>query len=321
MIETIDFAVGWPVVEENDLFLSILGAECNARNMRFRIFTEQDLPNAIERIKKGSLRVKLFLDMASNINDPQDMFAHVIYHLKDKGAYIVDDPDEIKSAADKSIMHFKLLNARIPVPYTIVIRRWDPSLRLSAAEKRKLGTRFVIKPALGYGQRGVKIVSSEKPLKDIADARLFDPGDNFLLQEFINPIILKGRPAWFRVYSLFGEIIPCWWNPESHEFYPVTLQELYDYQLMPVVKISSEISKIVKVDWFSCEIAISDKDRNFYAIDYVNDQCAIYPKSLHKDGVPDSTIINIAERLVEKAWLYKRGKSDTNYTAVWLPKA
>lgn len=84
-----------------------------------------------------------------------------------------------------------------------------------------IGLLFIIKPALGYGQRGVKVISSENPLQEIADARLFDAGDNFLLQEFITPIELKGRPAWFRIYNLFGDIIPCWWHPTTHEFYPV----------------------------------------------------------------------------------------------------
>lgn len=316
----LDFGVGWPEPEEKDYFLLALESECIARAMSFRIFTEPDLPIAIQKVKRGNLRINFFLDMASNIYDNNDLFTRFVYRLKDNRTYIVDEPDEVKSAADKSITHFKLLNANIPVPYTIVIRHWEPSSRLKEKDKLQLGSPFVVKPALGYGQKGVKIISGNRPFKQIADARLYDPGDNFLIQEFVQPIELKGRLAWFRIYNLFGEIIPCWWNPETHEYYHVTLKEMHDYQLLPLVKIAADISNVVKIDWFSCEIAISNKDRNFYVIDYINDQCAIYPKSQHKDGVPDDVITKIAERLVEKAWRHKRGESSITYRSVWFPK-
>ncbi|KPJ67293.1 MAG: hypothetical protein AMJ43_05420 [Coxiella sp. DG_40] len=315
-----DFGVGWPDIEENDLFLMALRSECQVRNMKFIVITEKDLPKIIKEIENGKLHVEFYLDMASNIYDENDLFSRLCYCLKDSGCYIVDDPDDVKSAADKSITHFKLSNARIPTPYTIVIRHWAPSHRLIEEERHKLGSPFIIKPALGYGQKGVKIIHSHRPLKDISDARLFDPGDNFLLQEIIKPVNLNGRPGWFRIYNLFGEIIPCWWHQETHEYWQVTLKETVEYHLLPVIKIAAEIAAIVKIDWFSCEIAISNKDNKFYAIDYMNDQCAIYPKSQYKDGVPDDIIKIIAERLVEKAWRRKIGESTLTYRAIWFPK-
>lgn len=320
-IEHFDFAIGWPERHDpNDAFIGALAHECKARRLRFLCVDETSLKKIIKEIKNGRIRIKFFLDMASETFDPNHPFTQLVYLLKDSGTRIVDDPDDVKSAADKSITHFDLLRSRVPVPYTIVIRKWEPSRRLTREERERLGSPFVIKPALGYGQKGVRIVGRRPHSKEIDEARLFDPGDNYLVQEFITPAEIYGRPAWFRVFQLFGEIIPCWWNPSRNEYGQVTLREIDDNRLMPLVRIASEIGRITRIDWFSCEIAINSKNRKFVVIDYVNDQCAIYPKSEHADGIPDDLINLLAQRLVEKAWLYTRGEFTLAYRAVWFPR-
>ena len=174
--------------------------------------------------------------------------------------------------------------------------------------------------ALGYGQQGVKIIDQKPKLKDIAEARKFDEGDNFLLQEYIEPLDLAGAPAWFRVYHLFGEIIPCWWDPQTHANRQVTLKQMDEYQLLPLMRITSEIARITHIDWFSCEIAINKRNKRFVVVDYMNDQCAVYPQSKHKDGIPDDLIVHMAERIVDKAWQYIQGRYTLSYRAIWFPK-
>ena len=98
------------------------------------------------------------------------------------------------------------------------------------------------------------------------------------------------------------------------------MKEMDELKLMPIVRIASEIGRITRIDWFSCEIAISAKDKKFVTIDYMNDQCAIYPKSEHKDGVPDDLIIHFAQRLVDKAARYINGERTLTYRALWFPK-
>ncbi|MBN2097033.1 MAG: hypothetical protein JW714_00990 [Candidatus Omnitrophica bacterium] len=316
-----DFGIGWPIPrEEDDLFVNTLEAECSARKLSFIFVDGSSLKKLSSAVKKGELKIKFYLDMASETYDSEDKFTRFAYRLKDSGARIVADPDDVKAAADKSITHFDLVAAKIPVPFTVVVRHWERTRRLSAEEKKGLGRPFVIKPASGYGQQGVKIINQKPKLKDIAEARKFDEGDNFLLQEYVEPQALEGRPAWFRVYHLFGEIIPCWWDPGTHIFRQVTLKEMDTYKLSPLIQISSEIARITLIDWFSCEIAINKKTGKFVVIDYMNDQCAIYPQSQHKDGVPDDLVIHIAGRIVEKAWQYVKGRFSLRYRAVWFPK-
>jgi hypothetical protein len=320
-VETYDFALGWPEpVDPNDLFMKSLERECRARRLRPLFIDTSNIDVISRNVRKGSCKIKFYLDMASETFEPQHPFTKLAYALKDSGTRIVDDPDDVKSAADKSITHYDLARSKVPVPYTIVIRHWEPSRKLTEEEAAGLGSPFVIKPALGYGQKGVRIIKKVHSLKEIGEARQVCPGDNILLQEFIDPLVIEGTPAWFRVYQLFGEIIPCWWNPHTNEYRQVTLREMAEHKLMPLARIASEIGRITRVDWFSCEIALNAKNRKFVAIDYMNDQCAIYPKSEHKDGVPDDLIVHLVERIVEKAWRYTRGEYTLTYRAIWFPK-
>lgn len=316
-----DFAIGWPVSEEKEhLFVKTLESECSLRGMSFLFIDEKNSDEIASEIQKDKAKIKFYLDMASEIYDADNKFTRLAYILKDSGARIVDDPDDVKAAADKSVTHFDLVRSGIPVPYTVVIRNWEPTRRLTEEEKEGLGFPFVIKPAQGYGRKGVKVIKERSTLKEIAEARKFNKGDNFLLQEFIEPKDLDEWPAWFRVYHLFGEILPCWWNHQTNVYRQLTLKDLDTYKLTPLARITSEIARITRVDWFSTEIAVNKKDKQFVVIDYVNDQCAVTPQSEAKDGVPDDVIALIANRIAEKAWFYIKGKFTLTNRAVWFPK-
>ena len=320
-MEDFDFAIGWLGGEEKEhIFLQTLQEECALRKMSFLCIYEKNMEDISADVQKDKIKIRFYLDMASEIYSPNDKFTRLTYILKDSGARIVDDPDDVKAAADKSVTHFDLVRSNIPVPYTVVIRNWEPTRRFTEEEKKGLGFPFVIKPAQGYGQGGVKVIKERSTLKDVAEARKYSKGDNFLLQEFIEPLILEEKPAWYRVYHLFGEIIPCWWNPQTKFYQHVTLKELDKLKLTPLVRLTSEIARITRVDWFSTEIALNSKDKEFVVIDYMNDQCAVTPQSKAKDGVPDDVIMLIANRIVEKAWLYNKGKFTLGNRAVWFPK-
>ncbi|MFH1440981.1 MAG: hypothetical protein ABIH18_02930 [Candidatus Omnitrophota bacterium] len=316
-----DFGIGWPIVgDKADIFVQTLESECKLHNLKFIFIDEEKVDSLTEDIKADKLKIKFYLDMASEIHDSKDIFTRFAYCLKDSGTRIVDDPDDVKAAADKSITHFDLIRSKINVPYTVVIRNWEPARKFTEEEKKGLGFPFIIKPALGYGQKGVKIINQKSSLEEIAQARKFTKGDNFLLQEIIKPAEFADTPAWFRVYHLFGEIIPCWWNPVTHEYRQVTLKEMDMYKLLPLVRITSDIARITRIDWFSCEIAFNKENKEFTVIDYMNDQCALEPQSEEKDGVPDELIVQLATRIVEKAWQYIMGRFTLTYRAVWFPK-
>lgn len=320
-MKNFDFAVGWPAAyEDKDIFIESLKSECQLRKLSFVIVDEEALKDFEEGVKENKIKIKFYLDMASETHNPKDKFTRFAYSLKDAGTRIVDDPDDVKAAADKSITHFDLVRSGIPTPYTVVIRNWEPTHKLSEEEKNNLGFPFIIKPALGYACNGVKLIKQKSTLKEIVEARKISQGDNFLLQEFIEPLDLDGEPAWFRVYHLFGEIIPCWWNPATNVYRQVTLKEMDAYCLLPLVRITAEIARVTRIDWFSCEIAIKKKNKEFVTIDYMNDQCAVTAQSQARDGVPDDLLVHLATRIIDKAWQYIMGRFTLTYRGVWFPK-
>jgi hypothetical protein len=233
---------------------------------------------------------------------------------------VINDPDRAKVAVDKAVMHYELINQGIDTPYSVVVRNWQPkTFKLSDEEKERLGIPFVIKPASGYASMGV-IEDAKGTIREIAQARNFDPGDNFLIQERIDPVELGGKRAWFRVFHVFDKIVPCWWNDKTSWYEHVTQDEFRNFRLRSLVKITSQIADISRMQWFSSEITIDNRSdrRRFVAIDYVNDQCDMTAQSRDKTGVPDSVVECIAFFIVKAACnLIRSQQMGRDYT-IWL---
>jgi hypothetical protein len=317
-MDVYDFGIGW-IEEENDaLFIDALRRECTARGLRFFIINELSVDRTVEDIRASRLKIHFYLDLASETENLDHVFTKFAYLLKDFGTRVVADPDQVRFSADKAITHFNLVSAGLPVPYTVVIRNWDPSRRLTIEERERLGLPAVIKPAMGYGQRGVKIIEEKLSLREIAEARSFNPGDHFLLQEFVTPQTLDVTPAWFRVFYLFGELFPCWWNPKTGEYRQVTLRECERHRLFPMTRIASDIADIVRVEWFSCEIALDMRTRGFVIVDYMNDQCDVSSQSFRPAGLPDDMVLLLTRRIAEKAWQWVRRSARLHHRAVWF---
>ncbi|MBU1768015.1 MAG: hypothetical protein KJ648_07925, partial [Candidatus Omnitrophica bacterium] len=174
----------------------------------------------------------------------------------------------------------------------------------------------------GFGQHGV-VKEATGDLAQIAEARHFSRGDNFLLQEKIVPTMLEDLPAWFRVYCLFGEIIPCFWDFSTGHYQHISLRKMYKYRLLPLARYVSEIARIVNMNFFSTEIALTGKgkDRRFVIIDYVNDQCELCVRPTKVGGPVPEVVQHIAETFAERAWMHKVGKKPIIHRSIWLAKA
>ncbi len=128
--------------------------------------------------------------------------------------------------------------------------------------------------------------------------------DQYLLQAHIIPKELDMHPAWFRVIYCTGQIYPCWWDPGSHVYAPVTAEEKNRHGLGRLEDAVVVIYRLVGLDLFSTEIAFTP-DEQFMVVDYVNDQIDLRLQSTHYEGVPDAIVHDIAERLVSQ--LVNRG--------------
>ena len=318
-----DFALSWNS-GSTEQFVKWVKKECTLRGLKFLLINEKNVADTISGLEGGKFKIAFLLDNEADYDNKENLFARLCYAVKDVGGDVVCDPDDARQASNKAVAHYDLIKANIPVPYTVVVRDWEPDdFSLSREELKHLGTPFVIKPASGFGQKGV-VKNAGGSIAEIAQARHFNRGDNFLLQEKIEPILLGGDQAWFRVYFLFGELIPCWWNTETGKYRHVTLREMYHYRLLPLARITSEIARITNMEFFSSEVAITGKgkEKRFVAIDYVNDQPELCVRSEKVGGGPVLEVVHhIAERITEIAWRKQKAVSIGICRSIWLAKA
>ena len=301
-----------------------LRKECRLRNLKFLLVTEKNVETVTTDIERSRLKIRFLVDNEADYEDKKNPFARLCYAVKDAGSYVVCDPDDARQASNKAVTHYDLVKAKISVPYTVVVRNWEPEdFSLTRAELKRLGAPFIIKPASGFGQQGV-VKNANGSIAEIAQARHFNRGDDFLIQEKIEPLMIDDKQAWFRTYFLFGEIIPCWWNTETGRYSHVALREMYNYRLLPLARITSEVARITNMEFFCSEIAVTGKgkERRFVAIDYVNDQPELCVRSEKVGGGPVPEVVeHIAERIAEVAWRIVKVAPIGIYRSIWLAKA
>jgi hypothetical protein len=314
-----DFGLNWSL-KSREFFINSLKSACSELGLSFFWVSDDNVRDVARRLESGQLKIKVLLDTEATYNKDKDPYARVCYAIKDTGGVVINDPDRARVAVDKSVMHYELASRGIATPYSVVVRNWQPkSFRLTDQEREKLGRPFVIKPACGYARRGV-VDEAKGTIRQIAEARNFDPGDNFLIQEKINPLVFGEKRGWFRVFHIFDKIIPCWWDDRTSFYEHLTQDEFRNLRLASLVKITSRIAEISRMVWFSSEIAVDKKDdtQRFVVIDYVNDQCDMTAQSRDKTGVPDSVVEAIAFFTVKAvSQLIRKQQISKDYT-IWL---
>jgi hypothetical protein len=281
-------------------FLNLLEREARARGMVFFHCQNHDQAETLRHaVLRGELRIDCLIDYMGR------SFVHD-YELgcavKDAGGLVLDDPDRVRIYGDKATMHEELVRAGIEMPRTLIWRPGQPSRDLLPDERALLGERLVCKPANGSGSGGV-VIGIEPTAAALDEARDYDPDDSFLLQEFVEPLDLDGRPAWFRVYNCFGRIMPCFWHPVTHATWPVTVEDTFRYDLHELEHISRRIAAISGYVWFSTEIALTMRAGRpaFLPIDYLNNKCFMLTHAeFGPTGMPDAIAEAVAWQIVDQ---------------------
>jgi hypothetical protein len=220
--------------------------------------------------------------------------------VRESGGMVVDDPDLVRIYGNKARMHIELANAGVTLPRTIIWPGNAPDRDLTLSEQAYLGPRIVGKPSHGSGAYGVQL-DLEPTAAGIAALRDGDD-DDYLLQEFVQPIILDGQPAWFRVYNCFGQVFLCFWHPETHATTFVNHEQYMAYGLSELVHISQTIAAITGYRWFSSEIALTIRDGQRVAlpIDYLNNKCFMLTHGeVGAIGMPEALALAVANAFAE----------------------
>lgn len=283
-------------------FLALLEHEARARGMVFFHCQNHDQAETLRHaVLRGELRIDCLVDYMGR------SFVHD-YELgcavRDAGGIVLDDPDRVRFYGDKATMHQELARAGLAMPRTLIWRPGTASRDLTAAERAYLGGRIVCKPANGSGSGGV-VLDMAPTGAALDDARDYDPGDSYLLQEYVEPLSLDGRPAWFRVYNCFSKIFACFWHPATHATTPVTTEEKVVYGLHELEHISRRIAAISGYGWFSTEIALTMRGGRpaFLPIDYLNNKCFMLTHAeFGPSGMPDAVAEAVAREIAEQTY-------------------
>ena len=281
-------------------FLSLIERHARERGMDFYHCRTNAAAEAMHAaIVRGELRVGVLIDYMGRSFQRDRELAEAV---RDAGGLAVEDPARVRAFGSKAAMHRALARAGLLLPRTLIWPAGTPPRDLTCAERALLGARFVVKPARGSGGCGVSLDADGS--RESLEAAIGDSDDDFLLQERVWPLDLSGQPAWFRVYTCFGRVFPCFWHPETHATRLVSPAELAAHGLGELERIARRIQAVCGYRWFSCEIALAEHAgrRVFLPIDYNNNKPLMLAQSeFGEKGMPDALVEHAAWVFVEQA--------------------
>ncbi len=296
MAELFHLAVAWDWEFDRD-FILLLEDQLHARHLLFYSISHHNTNETIRRIQRGELSFGAFLDRAV---DSDEHFQAVARTMRKASTYFINPPEAIVHAIDKATMHLEFMTKGLNVPFSIIISPFNKrrEVELTLSDLARLGRPFIIKPANTTGG-GIGVITGAESLKDVIESRQHHKNDKYLLQEKIRPILMHAHKAWFRVFYVFGLIIPCWWDDETHRYALISPAERETFGLDPLSSITRRIHDVCSLDFFSTEIAITN-EKKFVVVDYVNDVCDMRLQSKHYDGVPDGVVVEICIRIARR---------------------
>lgn len=272
-------------------FVQFVEHACHEQGLTLWQITPDNLLESITALYKGEKSFQILLDRSQYDN----RFEPVIRWAKRYNRKRINPAEVSAWSEDKATMHLELISAGLHTPYTILLPPFIERPVIPELDLMPLGHQFVIKPSHEGGGEGV--ILGAFSMDQILRARMQFPEQKYLIQATIMPRTIHGRPAWFRVFFANGKTYPCWWHPLSHVSSIVTQQDEHRYELSPLHKITERIASICKLEWFSTEIALTQKE--FVVVDYVNDGIDTRVQSKAVDGIPDEVMQSIAEQLVQ----------------------
>lgn len=285
-------AYDWPYDEP---FIDLLSTSLDAVGQRLVAVSPTTLSQTLADLQDGRLASRAYLDRASDTSPefgPLDEWAerHIPRHL---------NPGERRRQSwYKTNLHWEFIAAGIHTPYTIAIPSLhrqpglDPPHDLAA-----LGQPFSIKPDLGGGGWGV--ITTAQDWEDVQSARKHMPGEDLILQQFIEPAMSGSRRAWFRILYACGRVIPCWWDDRTRLFgAPVSAEERERFGLDALWSISETAARISGLQLFSTEVALVP-DGRLVVVDYVNDPVDLRFLPHAREGMPQDVARGVAQAIAE----------------------
>jgi len=287
-----DFCFAWSWPYDVD-FACLLQTACEARQISLLQVTPSNLEGVLQALADGQLSFQAFFDRASDMDDKFNPMAEWAYR---QDLLYINRFWLAHRAWDKVTMHHLFTRNGLDAPYTVILPSYQESPELPVVDLSLLGESYAIKPAHGGGGQGV--VLGALSWEEILQVRQQHPLDQYLVQSKVIPVLLNNRPAWFRVIYCLGKIYPCWWDPTTHIYTPLTEAEQESFKLSILIEITLRIANLSRLEIFSTEIAYTSSNR-FLVVDYINDPIDLRPHTQAPEGVPDHIVGAIAGNLAD----------------------
>ena len=304
--KTYDIVLSSPFINY-DFFAHRLRQYCGQMGLTFFLVDDVWVHEFAQKLKEREIKVRVLFDLTANQVREDDAYLQLAREVIQQDGSVIDDPDVTAATAHKGIFHQVLLDNHVPVPETIIVKRSElENFTITRDIRTKVGVPFVVKPA--WGDSGVGVIINSYYEDDLLKSAEEAPNsDAFLIQKQVDPIKLGSHSGWFRMFYICGEVIPCWWNPSSHEYHLVTPQQVKRYKLTPLARIMRSIARISKMKKFTSEIC-QHTDGKFYVVDYINADPDMNPRSFYDNGVPDELVRYIGWLLFDEAMhIVKKG--------------
>ncbi len=297
-------AIAWNWEFDQD-FIAGIERECASRGVTTYLIDPGNLHQTLRDLKDSFIFFSAFYDRASDA-DPD--FLPLVDALSRPDVYCINPHERVVQAIDKASMHLEFITHRLNVPNTLILPPFsrNGTIDIPPVQLDEIGRPFVVKPANTTGG-GTGVVLGATTLEEIIQARQQHRDDKYLVQETVTPALLGGKRAWFRVYCVFGEIIPCWWDDRTHMYSVLSPDQEHRYALGELRQIMRVIREITNIDFFSSEIALSE-GRKFVVVDYVNEVCDMRLQSKYFNGAPDEIVHRIERLVAEEVAKHMRAK-------------
>jgi hypothetical protein len=291
---TYQLAFAWNWEYDSD-FAAFLEAACARRQLSLLQIVPANLPEVLARLASGELAFQALYDRAG---DADPAYLPLVTWAASHQALHVNEYHAARRAWDKATMHLEFMTAGLHIPNTIIVAPHAEQPDHPVPDLATLGSHFSIKPAHGGGGSGV--ITHATSWKQVQAARLQDPNDKYLLQEWITPAVCGERRAWFRPIYACGRVFLNWWDDQTHIYTPLTLEAEERLGLGCVREMVLAIAEVCQLDIFSTEIAL-DQDGRWLSVDYTNDPIDMRLQSKAAQGVPDAVVASIADALAAYA--------------------
>lgn len=288
----IHLGLAWNWEYDHD-FIACVDRACQLAGLNCYLVGPHNLAQTYLEAQNNERRFHMFLDRAS---DNDERFLEFNRLLQSKGTQFLNAHHHYQRSIDKANIHGELLIRGLQLPLTVILPPHESEPEFDPRLIEPFAKPFVVKPARGGGGVGVYL-SATQPA-DVVQTRAKIRNQRFLVQQRIQPQIIAGRRAWFRVYHVCGQVIPCWWDDVTHRYGVVTPSERQLVNTDELSRIVKVVAEVAQLDFFSTEIALAT-DNRYVVVDYVNDPCDMRIQSKYFDGVPDTILREIVQRIVD----------------------